>query len=149
MKKTTLLVAGLLGLAVQAGAQSPQVPTQQQIINLSLIEALVAIDATKLSGVFAFVPREQSSMAMADYLMHDRKALKKFVKKGERDFKQVQGINEWDREVYLYLVGINSGRFLPAGVERVPKKWLKRIHRMSLARPLPLQVIAQRRKVSR
>ena len=140
----------LLAVSVPSSAQEGAVvPVQSQIINLSLVEALIAVKATDLAGVFGFIPEEQSSMAMADYLMHDHKALKLFVKKAEKDLSVAEGVNEWDKRVLLFLVGIDASGVLPPGIERVPKRWMERINSLSLAQSLPLQVIVQRREEKR
>lgn len=147
MKKILLLAIFLAALAGSLSAQGEgqQLPVQTQIINLSLLEALVAIQATDLAGVFGFIPEDQSAMAMADYLMHNHRALKKFVKKGERDFKEVQGVNDWDKQVLLYLIGINNSVSLPVGVERIPAGLMRRINELGLAPGLPLQIMVQKR----
>jgi len=120
------------------------VPVQAQVINLSLLEALVAVDAATWRGSSASSPRNATSMAMADYLAHNHKALKKFLKKVERDLKEVQGINDWDRQVILFLVGINGGDILPGS---------SRSQRVDEPDPeagageyFPLQVIVQKRR---
>ncbi|MFH1723808.1 MAG: hypothetical protein ABII00_04205 [Elusimicrobiota bacterium] len=125
------------------------IPAAPQVINLSLMDALVAVGATDLAGVFSFIPEMQSSMALADYLMHNRKALTKFIKKGEKDLKEVQGINEWDKQVFLFLIGINAQPRLPAGIERIPEKLMKQVNRMGLAQPLPLRIIVERRAANK
>ncbi|HBL18065.1 MAG: hypothetical protein A2X36_08870 [Elusimicrobia bacterium GWA2_69_24] len=145
------LAAGLLAALAAGAAAQPQTPGTAQggVINLSLVDALVAVDAQDLAGVFSFIPEEQTPMAMADYLMHDHKALKKFVRKGERDLKLSQGINEWDKKVLLFLVGMNSQPLLPLGIARVSPAWRARVNALSLAQALPLNIIVQQRAAGR
>ncbi|MFC1679335.1 hypothetical protein ACFL2T_03910 [Elusimicrobiota bacterium] len=155
MKRLPALAAGLLlagslasaSWAQQAGVQVPATATR--VINLSLLEVLVAIKATDLAGVFNFVAEENTPLAMADYLMHDHRKLKMFIKKQEKDFKEVEGINQWDKRVLLFLVGINGQMRLPSGLKRIPERLMKRVNDSSLKRPLSLQVMVQRRAVKR
>lgn len=145
------LAAGLLAAMAAGAAAQPPVPGTAQggVVNLSLVEALVAVDAQDLAGVFSFIPEDQAPMALADYLMHDRKALKRFVRKGEADLKRSQGINEWDKKVLLYLVGMDSQALLPLGIERIPPSWRARVNALSLAPALPLNIIVQQRAAGR
>lgn len=136
------LLAGLLAAPLRAQPQGAVAPPQ--IIDLNLVEALVAVRRPELGGIFAFVPAEHAPLALADYLIQDRRALKLFLKKGRKDFEEVQGVNEWDKKVLLYLVGMASGP-LPPGIKPVPKKVVKEIGALSLAQPLPLQIMTQRR----
>ncbi len=141
--RTLTLFALMVSAAAPAGAQR-EIPSPPSIIDLNLMEALVVIGRTDLIGIFTFVPSRRAPLAMADFLLRNRKALKKFVKKSERDLKQVQGINEWDRKVFLFLVGISAGR-LPSGIKALPRGWIDRINTLSLAQPLPLSIMVQRR----
>ncbi len=143
-----LMLFSLLISAAGPAAAQREIPSSPTIINLNLMEALVAIDRTDLVGIFTFVPQKRTSLAMADFLLRNRKALRKFVKKAERDLKQVQGINEWDKGVFLYLVGMSSGR-LPSGVKALSRGWTDRINTLSLAQPLPLSIMVQRRSGGR
>jgi hypothetical protein len=132
-------------LARPASCAQGQIPSSPQVINLSLMDTLVAIDAGDMAGVFSFIPEDRTSMAMADYLAHNHRALKKFIKKGERDVKEVQGIDEWDRQVVLYLVGITSSGGLP-GAKPIPAGWVSRINELALVPAVPLQVIVEKRR---
>jgi len=126
-------------------AAPARVPATPRIIGASVLEALLTVREQRLTGVFAFVPSEHASMAMADYLMHDRRALKRFVKKDERDLEELRGIDAWDREVHLYLVGVHAQLLFPQGVKRIPEKLLQRIRRLSLSPGLSIEVMSQRR----
>src|SRR5205807_2646903 len=59
----------------------------QQVLNLSCVEALVAVGESRLAGVFAFVAEKDETSAFADLLVHDKGALKKFMAKADKDFK--------------------------------------------------------------
>lgn len=151
MRTWTLAAAVAFGAlaAGRAGAQAPaavEAPQQPQIINLSLLEALLAVKAQELAGVFGFVEEKNAPAAFADYLFHNRPALKRFVKKGERDSKQAGGVNEWDKQVYLYLLGINASAMLPQGYSRLSSSWVDRLSTLSLAPGLTLSELTARRK---
>jgi len=107
------------------------------------VEALVAVEAQDHSGIFSFILEEHAPIAMADYLARNPKRLKKFLKKNERDFKKTQGISEWDKKVFLYLVGINAQN--QYGKKRISEKVMVRVNEISLLPALPLNIMAQRR----
>ena len=68
---------GSAGQAASAAARPGQplpVP-QQPMLDLSLLEALVAVDGKDLAGVFGFVPESAAAPAFADYVMHNGSAL--------------------------------------------------------------------------
>lgn len=119
-------------------------PQQAEIINLSLLEALKTIGDNDMAGVFAFIPSPSVPPAMADYLLHRPKSLKKFVKKGEGDLKAAGGINEWDQQVFVYLLNINSSGILPEDLT-LSKSMLDRVQKLMLAPAMPLQQITLRR----
>lgn len=129
----------------QAEPHQVQVVQQPQMINLSLIDALVAIHEEGLAGIFGYIAESNAAPAFAEYLFRTPKALKLFVQKGERDLKETGGISEWDKEVYLYVIGINSNG-TNAGAELLPAKLLDRVATLSLATGLPLSEITMRRK---
>ena len=59
--------------------------------------------------------------------------------------KAAAGINEWDKEVYLYIVSINAtGSSM--GIEPLPEKVLDKVSTLSLAPGLPLAAITMKRK---
>ena len=139
-----LLIALLAAAPAVARAQGA-VPTSSQMVSLSLVDTLVSIDEADLAGLFAFIPGPQAPMALAHYLMKNRAALKRFLKKVEKDFKKAKAINEWDKDVLLYLVGLNSASRLPFGMERLPKKLTGRVNELALKPALPLGMIQQRK----
>jgi len=142
----SILPTLLLGAAVLAAAEpGPGVPNAPQIINFNVVEALSSIGGQELGGIFAFIPEERASMAMAAYLMESPKALKRFVKKVSADREEVQGINGWDKEVLLYLIGMGSAGQTSTGGEAIAASMMKRIQALSLESALPREVIVQRR----
>ena len=142
LRAAALLLLGLTAacapLRADASAAAPQgrLPETRAMLGSSVLDALIAAGRSELSGVFAFVPAEAAPMAMADLLMHDPKALKGFVKKGERDRKKYGGIDGWDKQVYLYLVGLSRQLVLPAGMKKPSERWMGRINELALAPPL-------------
>ncbi|TBR22767.1 hypothetical protein EPO15_07350 [bacterium] len=142
-----LLAAALPGARAQylGGA----VPSAPGIINMSLMEALVAIKHPELAGVFAYVPDAQTSVAMADFLMREHGALKRFLKKVEADHKKLKLVNGWDKEVCLHIVAATANRTVPPGAEALSKRLYDRVSLMSLAVGVPLEVVIQRRAAVR
>jgi hypothetical protein len=154
MRLFGIFLAVAVCVAPVSAAEAPavpkgKIPNAPQIINFGLLEALSAIGHADLAGVFAFIPEEQAPMAMADFLLRNRKALKRFVKKSERDKKKVEAISIWDKHVFMYLTGmVNSGQ-MPPTMKKVPQRWISRIHALMLAPGLPLQAIVQKREAKK
>ncbi len=101
-----LLLAALMVAPAGAYAAEPSAPNTAQMLSLSAVEALVAIDEQRLSGVFSFVAEKDGPAAFADLIAHSKKALKKFVAKAEKDKKIAGGISSWDRDALQYALGI-------------------------------------------
>ena len=154
----TALLAAALGAGPAAAQQNPTGQTrapqaaapavlapQGQVIGLSLLEALVAIEHTDLAGIFGFVPEQASSFAMADFLLRDQKSLKLFIKKCEKDYKKAKGISIWDKQVLLHLVTIDASGAEVMGMKKIPAGWMDRINTLSLVEGLPLEIVVQRR----
>lgn len=137
----------LLALAVSVPGSAAQAPASPQtyIISLSLVEALVAIKGTDLSAVFSFVPEQNAPIALATYLMNNQGALKRFLGKCEKDYEAAQGINDWDKQVLLYLVGLDGSGAAGSGMKKVPERLMKKVSEMSLLPGLPLEIVVQKR----
>jgi hypothetical protein len=139
--------AGASGIkaAPLKGVVALPVQQPQQVINLSLMEALIAVERADMVGVFSFVPEENSALAMADMLIRERKSMKLFLRKVGKDQKIAGGVSEWDKQVLLYLVGLDADA--PAlGIEPLPAKLQKQVHEFSLVPAYPLQVIVEKRR---
>jgi hypothetical protein len=93
----------LLTLALAAPARS-QGAADGQMLNLSCVEALASIDEARLAGVFSFVPEKDSPTAFADLVARDPKAMKRYLKKLNRDLKQAGGLSQWDHDVVVAAV---------------------------------------------
>lgn len=143
--KTLVLVLALLS---PAGAQvSTILPAQgpipqPQLLDLNVMEALVAVRAQDLAGVFGFVAPEYAPFALADYLLHNRKAMKRLLKKDQADLKQTGGVSAFDKQVFMAVAQINQGVELPPGVLRLSKKEDFDVSEIVLARGLTLQELA-------
>jgi hypothetical protein len=166
MKKHPLLALGLLfvsaNLALAAGRYqppqpqyqnqarsqtpvAPAQPQQQQVINLSLIEALVGIHQEGLAGLFGYIPEQYAQTALAEYLFRTPKDLKLYIKMNERDLKETSGINQWHKEVFLYMINIGSNPTM-AHIDPLSSKLQDQVATLSLAQGFPLSEIAMRRK---
>lgn len=146
------LAGALLLSAVRAPAQitlGAAAPAAPGIINMSLMDALVVIRHPELAGVFSYVPEQQSTVAMADYLLRDPSSLKRWLKKVEADLDKLKVVDGWDKEVCLHIIAAApAGSSLP-GAKPLPKRLYDRVARVSLAQAVPLQVILQRRAEGR
>jgi hypothetical protein len=142
----TLLILAAAALAQGPAPKALPSPAQQpqQIVNLSLVEALSAVEKPELAGIFGFVPEANAPFALADFLMRDRSSLKRFIKKCREDYKVAQGVNAWDKQVLLFLVGLNGSAPM-MGLKPMPESWMDRVNDLALAPGLPLQIIVQRR----
>ena len=91
-----------------SAAKAAETSPPMQMLNLSCMQALVAVDQADLAGVFSFISEKDSPMAFADLLAHNKKALKKFVAKADKDLKAVSGIAAWDHDVFQAMISIYS-----------------------------------------
>lgn len=139
-----ILLSPALAFAANAAPVQPRagtaMPAQQSMINLSLVDALVAVHEEKLAGIFGFVADQNAAPAFADYLFRNPKALKLFLKKGEADLKRIGGVNEWDKQVYLYIVTIQANASLVSDNALSPKIY-DRVTTLSLAPGVSLAAI--------
>jgi hypothetical protein len=152
--KIASLVAGLLVpliVCAQAlGQTAPQslaakAPASAGMVNLSLVEALAAVNAPQLAGLFSFINENDSPFAFADYLARDKKALKLYVSKLDDDRSLANGLTAWDHSVCASLVNLYSS---PAGATfaRPDEKRMSKINQCVLAPVVALDEIVARRK---
>ena len=99
-----LIAVAVLAAAQTAGAIEP--PQGAQLLNLGCVEALAAIGQADLAGVFSFIAEKDAPAAFADLLVHNKKALKKFLAKVEKDLKSASGVAVWDHEALQLAVSI-------------------------------------------
>jgi hypothetical protein len=140
---TLILAAALAAGAAAAPASEPSV--QGGVLDLSCIEALAAIGQPNLAGVFSFISEKDSPAAFADLLVHDHKALRKYVEKAGQDLKAAGGITDWDHDVVMFALSLFAGP-LAHTLEKPSGKILARLNELSLAPKLSLEVVASRRK---
>lgn len=139
MSRALFLSAALL-LSPGAFAQAPR---DAQVLNLSCVEALVSIDQSKLAGVFSFVPEKDAPAAFADLLVHDRKALKKWLKKVQKDNK-IGGVSTWDHEVAVFALQIYASPIAET-IEK-PGELKDELSTLVLAPVLSLEQLTARRR---
>ncbi len=147
MKKLSLAVIAL-ALAVPSTSSaltSTSVGSDSHMLSLSCVEALVAIDEAKLAGVFSFVPEKDAPAAFGDLIVHDKKALKKYVTKLDRDRDQAGGISPWDHDVMMFILQIYASP-LADTLEKPGAAGMERLTVLANAPTMQLQEITARRK---
>lgn len=130
-------------MAAPAGAQQPGRPAT--MLNLSCVEALVAIDQANLAGVFSFVSEKDGPLAFADLIVRDKKAMKKFLAKLDKDRKEVQAISTWDREAVIGAVSI-YGSPLAETLEKPASDTMERLNGFVATQAIPLSDLTARRR---
>jgi len=139
-----MLAAAVAFVSLPAGAV--QAPSSSQIINLSCVEALVSVDEQRLAGIFSFVSEKDGPAAFADLIVHNKKELKKFVAKVQKDKKLANGISAWDRDALQFALGIYGSPVGPS-LEPVDEKFKTEIQALAAGPVLTLeQISAARRK---
>ncbi len=137
--------AAAAALLLTAGLAWGEDSRGPQMINLSCLEALVAVGQPNLAGVFSFISEKDGPAAFADLLVHDKKAMKKFLAKAEKDFKSADGISSWDHEAVMAAVSI-YGSPLAETLEKPASGTMSRLVALSAAPSLKLEDLARRRK---
>ncbi len=140
-----LLVAPAYGAPSPAPKAVPQASAGPAVVNLSLIEAVAAIEMPQITGLFAFIAEQDASFAFADLVARDPKAMKKYLKKLESDKKAANGLTSWDHEVCATLVNLYASA-LGATLGRPNEKQQSFINECVLANVVPLSEIVSRRK---
>lgn len=144
-----LLVAPAPVMGADAAALAPKpIPAATAgpaVVNLSLIEAIAAIELPQVTGLFAFIAEQDASFAFADLVARDPKAMKKYLKKLADDKKLSNGITDWDHQVCATLVNLYASS-MGAMLGRPSEKQSKFINECVLAPVVPLSEIVSRRK---
>ncbi|MBI5211537.1 MAG: hypothetical protein HY927_16305 [Elusimicrobia bacterium] len=135
----------LLVMALAAAASPAQEGGGGALMNLSCIEALVAIDADWLAGVFSFVPEKDSPTAFADIIVRNKAAMKRYLGKLSRDYRAAKGISEWDHEVVMKALEL-YGSPLAEAVGKPDSSVRERLGTLSLAPTMSLGELSMRRK---
>ena len=131
-----------LALLLPSGAFS-QAPAGAQLLNLSCVEALVSIGQPNLAGVFSFISEKDGPAAFADLVVHDRKALKKWVAKLEKDNK-IGGVSPWDHEAAVFALQIYASPI--AETVDKPGELKDKLSTLVLAPVLTLEELTARRR---
>jgi hypothetical protein len=140
--------AAALGLTAMAVlTQAATMPVQGGVLNLSCVDALVAVGQPNLAGVFAFVPEKDSAAAFADLMAREPKALKKYMRKLDDDIKVAGGITPWDHEAILAVIAL-LGSPLAETFPKPPAKLSARLNEISMAQTVSLETVTARRKKS-
>lgn len=143
-----MIPALLLALALPSAAAAPAVvptPDAGGMVNLSLVDALTAIEEPQLAGIFSFIPEKYSTFAFADLMARDKKALKRYLGKLQADLKSAAGLTGWDHEVCATLVNLYASP-LSASFEKPDAKRMSRINECVLAPAVQLSDIVAKRK---
>lgn len=140
-----LLAPAFGGARAAAQYMGGAAPSAPGIISMSLMEALVAVEHPELAGIFAYVPEQQTAVAMADFLMRDHASLKRYLKRVEKDARKLKVVNGWDKEVCLHIVAATANHTVPPGAKPLKKSLYDRVSNLSLAQGVSLQIILQRR----
>lgn len=150
MSPLPLVLAAALG-APPATAQSVppaaavEAPASGQMINLSCMEALAVIGQDKLAGVFSFISEKDSAPAFADFVVRDKKTLKRFLDKVESDFKQANGVAEWDKRALQFALSIYSSPIAET-IEKPGEKVIARLSVLAQAPALSITELSSRRR---
>lgn len=142
MKRFFLVLSAVL---LAAGAGSSEAPRPAQLINLSCVEALAAVDQAALAGVFSYIAEKDGPAAFADLIIHDKKALKKFMAKCEKDLHEVKGVSVWDHEALQQALSI-YGSPLGETLEKLSSKMAGKITELIGAPVLTLEEMTLRRR---
>lgn len=137
----SVLLSSLLAVAAPSFAQA-QAPG---MLNLSCVEALVSIGQPHLAGVFSFVPEKDSSAAFADLLVHDKKALKKYIGKLEKDQKETGGVSAWDHDAVAFALTI-YGSPMAETLDKPGKDVMAKLEGFAKAAKLTLQDMTVKRR---
>jgi len=115
------------------------------VVNLSLVDALAAIEEPQLGGIFSFIPEKNSTFAFADLLARDKKALKRYLVKLKADLKGAGGLTGWDHEVCATLVNLYASP-LGASFQKPDAKKMSQVNECVLSQVVSLADVVARRK---
>ena len=118
------------------------------MLNLSCVEALVAVEHPDLAGVFSFITEKDAPAAFADFVAHNKTAMRRYVDKIGADIKSAAGVTPWDHDVIMRILDIYAGP-LAETLEKLPPPIQKRLMEYSAAPSMSLEDVAARRKTGR
>ena len=136
----SLFLSLMLAAAPGALAQAPAAG----MINLACVDSLVAVDQSALAGVFSFIAENDTPNAFADLVVHNKKLLKKWIKKLQKDRKSAGGITAWDQNAVVFALQIYASPL----AETLEKPGALKADLLELAKSpvIPLSEITARRK---
>lgn len=138
--------APVLGASAAAAPRAVrQASAGPSVVNLSLIEAVAAIEMPQITGLFAFIAEQDASFAFADLVARDPKAMKKYLRKLKGDMKAANGLTDWDHEVCATLVNLYASA-IGVTLGRPSDKQMSFINECVLSSVVPLSEIVTRRK---
>jgi hypothetical protein len=153
-----ILAAAVLALPAASTASAASAPTGPAantaksspmnsggMVSLSLVEALAAVRAPELAGLFSFIAESDAPFAFADYLAREKKAQKLYIEKLDDDKKAANGLTAWDHSVCASLVNLYASP-LAATFGRPDEKRMSKINQCVLSPTVPLEEIVARRK---
>ncbi len=110
MRRAVLIAALFASTTLPASAQ------RSQVMDLSIMEALVAVGHADMAGIFSFISEKDSAPAFADFLLRNEKSRKKYIAKVDKDVKKAGGLTAWDHAVLQDVVSVYGspmGKTLP------------------------------------
>lgn len=140
------LLAPILGALILSPALLvAEAPVVGGMLNLSCVAALVAVGHADLAGTFSFINEKDAPAAFADFVAHNKAALKKYMDKLNRDFKAAGGISVWDHEAVMKIIEVYSS---PLGetLEKPGAVIGKRLTELSVAPTLTLEEITAKNR---
>ncbi len=87
-----------------AAAAPPRAIPRPGMVDRSLIDDVNFMEEPDLVAVFAYVPLDRQPAALAELLTRDRRGLKLYTEKLQRDMKAAGGLTDWDHEVCVVLI---------------------------------------------
>lgn len=115
------------------------------ILNPSCLSALIAIEHFDMTGVFSFIAEKDSAAALADFLVRNKAAQKKYIAKLQKDMKETMGISVWDHDVVMRSLEFYASPVAET-VEKPSPGVSARLTQLSIAPTLTLQEMSTRRR---
>jgi hypothetical protein len=116
----------------RSSGKKPELP-KGLVLSETVHDALEAIGAKRLGGVFSYVGEKNLDVAFANLLMADHRALKRFMKFSSKRLKRNGSISIWEKKVMLLVVGMNDQQRLAPGTKRLSSKMMGSVSDLALA----------------
>lgn len=115
------------------------------ILNLNCMTALIAIEHFDLTGTFSFIAEKDTAAALAEFLVRNKQAQKKYIYKLQKDIKETMGISVWDHAVIMRSLEIYASPVAEI-VEKPAPGVSERLTQLSLTPTLTNEEMSLRRK---